>query len=479
MEMMEWDRLCRCGKWNEAHSLAGELKREGRFDVARRDSEGNTPLHLACLTGAADHLIKWLIDAGSDLKAQNHTGLVPWDLIEKGGDSRSKIRCKRLKDLFVRERRSRTENQSTNSSQAAPARNKESPAASPSAAPSEYRYAPFALPIGVPAVQTPSEVDEGGCTRHLDTHRKSPREYLDSKLEEYPPQIAQIQAEVQGLQQPISAPENGLQPFPPKRKIALLIGNQTHTPATYSLKCPKRDVTNLGHLLRNKFGFDHVQVCIDLPACSFRNEAGGEYRNMRHFVQLWLDSEIKEDDLVIFVFSGHGFSSPEGVSWLQPSGLMPGAERRAYVTSTQLRNCFEAHNNIFWIALLDCCRRPGEHVARDVRAMGPDDQLSTNDAHGLMIFSCNEDSAAFEDEGGSFFMRTVTDVLNMPNHDHYFARALFREAGRRLLLDGRQHPHISQRLEPERDVDLLGSFSARNSRRFVRGFFDVFEYKAS
>ncbi|MBC6436595.1 MAG: hypothetical protein GDA52_00335 [Rhodobacteraceae bacterium] len=62
-------------------------------DINARDNYGRTPLHDVLPSHVSEEVLRALIDAGADIKAQTTDGKIPADLAEEDNEAVHSVRC--------------------------------------------------------------------------------------------------------------------------------------------------------------------------------------------------------------------------------------------------------------------------------------------------------------------------------------------------------------------------------------------------
>ncbi len=191
-------------------------------------------------------------------------------------------------------------------------------------------------------------------------------------------------------------------------KHALLIANAAFRHSELQrLSAPPEDVQDLKAVLEDPeiAGFDTVELKMDASVVDVQRAIGRLFRDRR------------QDDLLLFYYSGHGLLSPDGEFYLAVTETDPEAPWAGSLDEHFLRREMDRSASHRQILILDCCHSgamiPDGMTARNA-GVAPKITKETFDpsGHGRFIMTATTaELMAFEQDGRSLYTRYVVEGL--------------------------------------------------------------------
>ncbi|CAF1373281.1 unnamed protein product [Adineta ricciae] len=217
-----------------------------------------------------------------------------------------------------------------------------------------------------------------------------------------------------------------------KRKVGLLIGNQNYRAHEDQLFHTINDVNDISHTLRT-MNF-HVRKHYDLCNSEMKN------------VFSEFSKTIRNGDLIIFYFSGHGCEM-NGKNYLLPIddeliAKEQGIEDSVIHTEQILCEWSQQFPSSIIIFILDCCRLPYSHRHRQRRNNVKYENNASEDTKvprgTYVVFACSQYQIASDGlltERNGLYAKHLLQHLTKPNKD---LRQLFRSVNNGVCIESKQ-----------------------------------------
>lgn len=185
----------------------------------------------------------------------------------------------------------------------------------------------------------------------------------------------------------------------PGKRYAICIGiNDYEDNEVIDLRKARNDARDFAQLLKKNGLFDHTSVMID--SLSHRDQNYPSLRNIKKKLK-WLKSFIEPNDLVVFLFSGHGTSDGKGNSFLIPVDADFNDVQASSLTLNYLNNWIKEIKVKKSLLLIDACRETLTE-AKALNKHGLQISRFKNAEVSAVFFATKDGWYSFEDAFGNY-----------------------------------------------------------------------------